>query len=196
MRNQEQGAANPVTQTEQQLNDALPAVCVQISGRFVGEQDVRIAGEGACQGYTLLFATGQLTWLVRKALSKPDLTQQQLSLRSRTAFASDLQWQSHILQCAHPRQELEGLEHETDAPGAPRSTRIFVQFTEIASEQRNSTLGRLVQPGKQAEQRGFTGTRGSEYRYRLSGIDLHVDRREYVQHPAVRRLYPFTQLCG
>ena len=128
MGNQQQGAADPVTQTEQQLNDALPAVCVQISGRLVGEQDVRVTGEGACQGYTL-------TRLVRKALPKPDLTQQQLSLRSRTALASDLQWQSHILQGAHPRQELEGLEHETDATGAQRGTRVLVQFTEIASEQ-------------------------------------------------------------
>jgi hypothetical protein len=135
MGNQQQGAADPVTQTEQQLNDALPAVCVQISGRLVGEQDVRVTGEGACQGYTLLFAAGQLTRLVRKALPKPDLTQQQLSLRSRTAFASDLQWQSHILQGAHPRQELEGLEHETDATGAQRGTRVLVQFTEVASEQ-------------------------------------------------------------
>ncbi len=45
----------------QHLDDRPARFLVEISGRLVGEQDLRAIGEGSCQSYSLLFSTGELS---------------------------------------------------------------------------------------------------------------------------------------
>ena len=60
MGDQQQGAADAVTQVEQQIDDALAAFRVEVAGRFIGKQDLWVTGKGPRQGDALLLAAGQL----------------------------------------------------------------------------------------------------------------------------------------
>ena len=59
-----------IVQPLKEGEDLLGGDRVQISGRFIGEDEIRIVDEAASDGDTLLLATGQLRRLMAKSVPK------------------------------------------------------------------------------------------------------------------------------
>ena len=68
MRDQDQRRAVLNRESEQQLHHNLAGRPVEISGRLVSEQQLRVGNEGAGDGDTLLFASRELTRIVCEAM--------------------------------------------------------------------------------------------------------------------------------
>ena len=56
----------------EQLHHRLAALRVEVAGRLVGEQNHRLAGDGACHGDALLLSAGELTGQVLGAMRHAD----------------------------------------------------------------------------------------------------------------------------
>ena len=67
-------SAVPV-QVGHQLEDMLAVLRIQIAGRLVGEQDLRLVGERSCDGDPLLFAAGKLGRVMVSAVRQIDVRQ-------------------------------------------------------------------------------------------------------------------------
>jgi hypothetical protein len=59
----------------QQADDHLAVLAVEGGGRFVGEQDLGILGQGAGDGDALLLAARQDRWALVQTVGQPDLGQ-------------------------------------------------------------------------------------------------------------------------
>ena len=87
---QYQGGAVLTVEGEHQLADMRAGVVVEIAGRFIGKQDVRLGGKGPGQGYTLLFAAGELPRIVMQALAQADSLKQCAGLLAGIGVAFQL----------------------------------------------------------------------------------------------------------
>lgn len=154
---QDQRRAAFLVQIEQQVADALAGVAVEVAGRLVGEQHVRLGGEGAGDGYPLLFATGELARRMVQALPEPDALEQFGRSLAGIPAAIQLQGQHHVLQGIEAVEQLERLEDEAHMLGADSGALVFVQCAQAATGQGDLTAAGQVETGQQAEQGGFSG---------------------------------------
>jgi hypothetical protein len=60
-------------QLQKKINDLPTGTGVQVTGRFVRQNNVRLVDQGACNGYALLLSSGELTGLVMHPICKPHL---------------------------------------------------------------------------------------------------------------------------
>ena len=72
VRDEHERGAQFFVQLHQHLDDAVAGVGVEIAGRFVGEQDLRLVRERACERDALLFAAGELGRIVVRAFCEAD----------------------------------------------------------------------------------------------------------------------------
>ena len=75
MRDDHYGHALCLANILQQLQHFLAGLVIERTGRLITQQQLRLFGNRAGDGYTLLFAAGQLRWEVPHALPQPDLVQ-------------------------------------------------------------------------------------------------------------------------
>lgn len=114
VRHQDQGRALLTLQGEHQFGDVRAGSPIQISGRFIREQQGGIAGKGPRQRDPLLFATGKLSGKVRHALAQTDPFQPFLCPRPGLRVSGQFQRQAHVFQRGQCRQKLKRLKHEAD----------------------------------------------------------------------------------
>src|SRR5205085_9666719 len=53
----------PLVQLLEQLHDLLALTGMQVPGRLVRENDLRVGDDGACDGHELLLAARELVWI-------------------------------------------------------------------------------------------------------------------------------------
>ena len=75
MRDDHHGHALRLANILQQLQYFLTGLVIERTGRLIAQQQLRLFGNRAGDGYTLLLAAGQLRWEVPHALPQPDLVQ-------------------------------------------------------------------------------------------------------------------------
>src|SRR5688500_3126200 len=68
--------ASFLTKFAQKLEDLLSSLGIQVSGRLVGKNHLRIVGQGAGQGDPLLLTDAKLRRLVVKSIRQTDALQQ------------------------------------------------------------------------------------------------------------------------
>src|SRR5262249_16134874 len=85
---------------------------IEIARRLVGQQQLRIAGKGARNRDTLLLATRQLLWIVRRTLRETDAAKPFGRSSRGIGRTSKLEWQHHIFERRQRRQQLKRLEDE------------------------------------------------------------------------------------
>src|SRR5439155_11768142 len=111
---QQQGGAVPPGQVEQQVDDLAAGLGVEIARGLVGQQQLWADRRGAGQRYPLLLAAGQLAGIVGEPLAEADRGQRRLGPRKGVALAGELERHGDVLQRAHRRDEMEGLEDDAD----------------------------------------------------------------------------------
>jgi acyl-CoA thioesterase-1 len=192
---QHQRRAVLAVEVEQQIRHRLAGLAIEIAGRFVGEQQLGRAGEGACDRDALLLAAGQLARVVLEAMAQPDLVQRLERALARSLDTADLERQHHVFQRAEARQQVKRLEHEADpGPAQPRPT-ILVEIVQPGAGQPDPARARRFQPGQQPQQRGLARARGTDDRQRLPGVQVQTDILHDLQ-PAARRVDRVVHMLG
>ena len=143
-----QDDADPLlfVQPLEHLQDFLARAGIQISGRFVGQQDRRMIHQGPGNGNALLLAAGKLRRLVIEALAKADAFQEFDGPAAFVAIRPRLgridQRHPHLLDGRAARQQIEALEDEADVAVADlgslvgRQPRHFLAVEPIAARRR------------------------------------------------------------
>ena len=147
-----------LVEREQQVGNAVAGLAVEVAGRFIGKQQLRLTVKGAGQGHPLLLAAGELSRKVVQALAQPQLLQESLCLAAALAiaFAAQQRGQLNVFQRVERRYQHKGLKNEADVAGAQRRPRLFVQLVQRLPEQVNLAAASVVQPGEDRQQGRFS----------------------------------------
>ena len=116
VRDEHDGDAVALIQFAEQRHDFLAGVGVEIAGRLVGQQQLGLVDQCACNGDALLLPAGYLVGTRARVLSETDFLQHLVG--TRQAFgarrAAIDQRQGNVVFQARARQQVEPLEHEAD----------------------------------------------------------------------------------
>ncbi len=121
-------------------------------------------------------------------LGEPDLRENFRCVPAPARLAAELERHEHVLDGGERRDELKVLKHESDQPVPQRRPRILPQILERLPIEPHTPAGRVVEPGAQAEQRGFSTPRRADDRARVSGEkrEAHIaQNREVVPGAAI-----------
>src|ERR1051326_7592689 len=105
---------------------AIPGV--EISRRFVGQENRRLHHECAGDSDTLLLASGELRRIVIRPVLKANALEQVLGALDLTGVPVARQFgrQQYVLQRVQSRYELISLEHKTDLAAAQQGQFILI----------------------------------------------------------------------
>src|SRR5438067_2240189 len=120
----------------------------------------------------LLLAAGELARIVAGALTQPDAAQRLGGGAPRIAPARQLQRQHHVLERRERRDQMEGLEHESDALRPQSRATVLVESGEILALEEHPSARRQVEPGEQREQRRLARARRPGHGDRLARENL------------------------
>src|SRR5438046_1095768 len=117
MGGQEQGFLALLHYIQKQLKGALRVGSVEITGRFVRQNDSRIIGEGACDSHALLFASGEMTTRSSQFVSQAYRFQQAGSAFAHLTIGKLPQFahrNHHVLLCGEILHQKMELKNEAD----------------------------------------------------------------------------------
>lgn len=195
VRHQHQRGAPLAIQVEQQVNDARASGTVEIAGGLVGEQDRRCHGKSAGDRHALLLSARKLARVMRKPLTQAHAVEKFSRLAERIRKTGELQREHYIFERGQAGQQLETLEHKTDAPGAYPCTAILIQPVKAFTGEGDLSLCGCVEPGQQAKQRRLSRARDADDGNALAGLDLEIHTRQDVES-AFGRGNPFRKIGG
>ena len=133
---------------------------IEVTGGLVGQYQQRPVHERPGHGHPLQLAAGEFARQAAGAIGQADCAEQFSNALLALAGSDTEQHQRQldVLADTQMRQDMEGLEHETEPRATQARARIVVQRGEVlAADQDFSGIG-LVEPGDQVEQRGLAGT--------------------------------------
>ena len=78
-------------QVEEEVDHVAAGLAVQITGRLVGQQQVRLRCEGPRQCDALLLAAGKLAWIMGQPMAQPDPLQPRPGAVEGVAAAGEFQ---------------------------------------------------------------------------------------------------------
>ena len=146
---------------------------VEVTGRLVGEQDLRPVRERARHRDTLLLAPGELGGVVVAAIREPDALEQ-LERPAARLLAAQLERHLDVLPRRERRDQVEGLEHEADLLGAHAGALVLRERREVLAVQHHAASRRPVEAGQQAEQRALAAAGGTGDREEAPGSSSNV----------------------
>jgi hypothetical protein len=126
--------------TPQELGAGPP---VQVSGRFVGEDDGGLVDQCTRDGGPLHLAAGQLTGRRVEAVTDAQVPRQHGRGFARGSGPDPVQQERHgdVLPRAQARREVEELEDESDASPAQQRELRIAQRSEIVAVQQDAYRG-------------------------------------------------------
>jgi hypothetical protein len=128
-----------VVQIAQQFQHIRPRHGIEVAGRLVGEQQLRIANHGTGDRHPLPLAAGQLIGAVGQAVPHPHLLQGLCGppppFAQRDATVE--QPVGHVVQHRNADREMELLEDETDDAGPQRGELTVGQAGQLQSGYRH-----------------------------------------------------------
>ena len=105
-----------LVQLLEQVHDGFAALRIEVARRLVGEQDERLAGDGAGDGDALLLAAGELARQMLRAMRHADALERRLDalLALGRAHAAVGERQLDVLEDGEIADQVEALKDEPD----------------------------------------------------------------------------------
>lgn len=168
------GGAKAVKLNEQ-AQQAAGHLRVDVTGWFVSEQQLGLADYGAGDGGALLFTTGEDGGEGVHALSKSHPLQEvcDIFLIFAGLFAGDAQRQGDIFPGGEMIEQAKILKYDADAAAQIRPAGGG-DAGHILAEEVDEATCRLDGHEKEAQQAGFTGTRGAGEEVQRAGAEVEV----------------------
>ena len=109
----------------EQIQDFIAGLPVEVSGRFVAQQQCRVRDNAARDADALLFAAGERAGIMLRALRQPDHRQRGLHVFPALGLGKmrQQQRQFHVALRRQHRHQIVKLEDESDMPRTPRGER-------------------------------------------------------------------------
>src|SRR5262249_55709027 len=148
---------------------------VQVAGRFVGEQQLRVGDQRARYGNPLLLAAGQLgrASFVRRSWYAHLLQERRSTLpRISEAHTEELQRPSDVLLDGEGREQIEALIDKSDVLQSQGAAGVVGQLGKVASENHNTAAARRIDPRDEVEQRAFPAATGTHHGNELPSRDI------------------------
>ena len=118
------------SQAREQLQDRVRCLRIEITGRFIGDQDRRIIGKRARNGCTLLLASGQVCRKLVRLLGNVNFRQQchgPFTTLPHRMHITEIHRQDDILCDGQCGQKLKELENDADILAAPNGQLLLVE---------------------------------------------------------------------
>ena len=162
-----------VAQLEEEVMELFRMVGVEVARGLVGKHHSGVVDKCPCHSKALLFATGELRWLVMGAFRDFEELQELHGLLGRLlhGVAGYERRQADVLQGGEFGQQVVELEDKTDIAVAESSQSLLVQVGDINGASLARCLGvgiqypsavGAVQGAKQLQQGGLAGSGGSD----------------------------------
>ena len=164
-------------QLAKQLHHRFAVRRIEVTRRLVGEEDERIAGDGAGDGDALLLTAGELRRIVLHAVAHAHALERigdaLLALGRRHAAVRERQLD--VLVDREIADQVERLEDEADLAVADAGALRRRELRDRLAGERVLAVGRRVEQAEDREQRRLAAARRSFHRDVLARLDLDVD---------------------
>jgi len=139
--------------------DDLPAgLRIEVAGRFVGQDHIRLVRQSACNRHALPLSAGQLQRSVFQSLGQADRRQEFLSPRPSLAPRKSRQREGDfdVLAGGQHLQQVECLEDEAQSPKSERRSLFASEILSDPVLDTHLSGSRRVDQTQQLQQRRFT----------------------------------------
>ncbi len=153
MCHQHQSRAAFAVEAEDQLHHRVRGIAIEISCRFITEENPGTVDEGSGESHALLFTAGQLRRIMVKPIAQTHAGQQIRGFAFVHPVAPQFQRDEDIFQGGQRGDELEVLENKTHAFVPHQRPLIFRQSAEFPPHENHFSATGLIQPGAKAKQR-------------------------------------------
>src|SRR6185295_18747120 len=128
---------------------------VEVSGWFVGQNQIRIGNDRARDRDTLFLTTRELLRLVMHAVTQADEIERGFNVLATLCFRQfrQQQWQFDILESSQHRHEVESLKDVTDVSVAPNGELALSHARQVRAHDLDLALSRTIDTGEQIQQR-------------------------------------------
>ena len=181
--NQNDGAAMPVSEPLQELDDRLAARGIERGGRLIAEHNGRVAGQSAGDGHALFLAAAEISGKCLDAVPEVHFNEKFLGAPAcfSSANAAHVHRERDIFDGPKRRKQVEALKNKPDVfPADPRK---------FPFGKRGDFLAKKLQaPGRSAEnaakdgkKRGLAASGRTHEQGELAGMDVQVDVGERAE---------------
>jgi len=155
---------------------------VEVAGRLVGEQERRVAGDGARDRDALLLAAGELRGHVLHARGEAHQLERAVDALAPVGAAQPpvAQGHVHVVLDIQVRDQVEALEDETDAFVAQARTRVIGEVADIAAIEHVAAGLKALQQAGDIEEGGLAGARRPGHGDELPRADLEGEVAQRV----------------
>ena len=160
MRDDDDGAALFVEALEER-EDIFAGLGVEGSGRFVGKDDGGVGDDGPGDGDALFLSAGELVGLVVVAILEADDIEGVQSFVLGAAGAGVEEGKLHILEGAHPGQQIERLKDESDLAVSHRRLIVAGHLADIFAGEDVTAGGGAVEASQDVHQGALAGAGGA-----------------------------------
>src|SRR5437763_5025091 len=174
VRGEDEGDARLGVEPLQKIEDLRGGLGVEVGGGLVGEDELRIAGHCARDGYALPLPAGKLVGPLAPLRRQANLIEP-----VRDAFAprgpSEAAHEQRILDIlvrGEHRDEIEGLENEAEDLGPGGGEAVEGEGGDVDAVDDDAPGVRLVDAADQIEQRGFTAAGGAGEGEKIAASDV------------------------
>jgi len=154
-----------LVQVRQKLHYFITVGRVEVTGRFIGQDQLGVIDYGAGYGYTLLLTAGELLRVVIAAMH--DLHFVQYHFHALFAFGSFYakidQGQLDIFKHGELIDEVEALEYEADVAFAQVGSFAFVEVRHFYAIEHEAPAIGIVQQAQNVQKSGFSAAGGAHY---------------------------------
>src|SRR4051794_14533317 len=158
-------------QREEQVDDRVAGLVVEVAGRLVGNENRRVRRDRPSNGDALLLAARKLRRIMVQPLAQAHSRKLALGSRKGVLGVGKLERQGDVLERRHGRHEMEGLEHDADAPAAKARERVLVEAAEIRAVDDDAARTGALEAGHQHQERRFPRARRPDEPDRLAARD-------------------------
>jgi hypothetical protein len=175
---------------DEQLDDVLRPLRIEVAGRLVGQQQLRLPDGGPGDGQSPALSRRELGWVGARAASQPGSLQLSLgasaSFRAWEPHVGQLQSKGDVLERCPLRDEQVVLGDDPDPPAQSASAAAAAGMQRDAVDE-NLTGRRPDNAGKDLEQACLAGAGRSDEERQLARSQLQPDAVEGAQIAVAQR---------
>ena len=143
---------------EQQTGNRFRCFSIEIAGRLVGKEDLRLRGHRTGDRHALLLSTRKLGRIMVKPMAKADRLKLSGGPFKRLVVSGKFQRHGDIFQRRHGRQQVKSLQDDADM-AAPRPCQsVLVQLSKVRSGDQHLSAARAFKARQHGHQRRLSRT--------------------------------------
>lgn len=165
-----------------ETHDRLAGARVEVSSRFVGQDQTRSIDDGAGDGDTLTFTTGHFARCVPPTFAQADAVECLHGSLPAKATSSINHGNHHIFQCAGSIDQVERLKDEADVVVSDLGELLFRQIADNLLAKREGPAGGSVKAPQDVHERTLAATGSAGNAHEFPFLDGQINTIEGVHH--------------